>query len=379
MAFRTSYSQNSTYTGCPQYWNLSYNYRIKSDVESATLYFGSAIDAAITALLEGKPDYVYIFKDKWRKAFQYGKATPIFDNPNIVYSTNDFDEHVLKTKDHDTLLLWAAELNLGDSPDVVGLVKELIKIKKNPHKNLSANQLRFFSRASGLSLKRKGEVLIESFKTQFYPKITKVLATQKYASIKDEASGDLITGYVDMVLEIEGYDRPIIFDLKTAAQPYTQDQIDMSEQLTLYSAMKSQEYNTDLVGYVVLCKNIPKDTEYYCVECGHVKTGKHKTCDNRVDAKEGEKAGSDGKVRCDGAWAGKTILKPEVQVLVEKKSDAQVNSLLEDYANIVLAMKNKIVYKNTSKCNSWYGAPCIYKNLCWKGSMDGLVKKADSK
>ena len=373
MSFKTSYSQNSTYANCPKHWDFSYNKRIKSSTESASLYFGSAIDAAVMALLEGKPDYINIFKDRWHKAFQYGKATPIFDNPNIVYSYNDFDEHVLEPKDKDTLLLWAAELQVGDSENTIELIKSIAKSKKNPFKQPTAAETRLFNRANWLSLKRKGVILLESFKNQFYPKITKVIATQRYASIKDDSTGDSITGVIDMVLEIEGHTKPIIFDLKTASQPYTQDQIDLTEQLTLYSAMKSQDWNTDLVGYVVLSKNIPKQIEYFCAKCGHSKLGKHKTCDNKVPVD-----GSASKlVRCDGEWKPKVVLNPEVQVLVEQKTSKQVNDLLEDYSNIIVAMKNRIVYRNTSKCNSWYGGPCPYKNLCWKGSMDGLVKKAD--
>lgn len=374
MSFKTSYSQNSTYANCPKHWDFVYNHRVRPITESANLHFGSAIDAAVTSMLDGKTDYLDVFYDRWKKAFQFGKSTPIFDNPNIIYSYNDFDEQILKDTDNDKLLLWAAELQVGDTPNGVELVKTIGKAKKNPYKTVSTAEQRFYNRACWLSLQRKGEILLESFKAQFYPKITKVIATQKYAAIKDDSTGDVISGFIDMVLEIEGYDKPIIFDLKTASQPYTQDQIDLTEQLTLYAAMKAQEYNTDLVGYVVLSKNIPKEVEYICTKCGHTKGGKFKTCENRLPTD-----GSASKlVRCGGEWKAKVKVKPEVQVLVEQKTPKQINDLLDDYSNIILAMKNKIVYKNTSKCNSWYGGPCPYKNLCWKGSMDGLIRKADS-
>ena len=98
MAFKTSYSQSTTYVSCPKYWDNSYNQKLKSEVESASLYFGSAIDAAVMAMLEGKTDYLYTFKDRWKNAFQFGKKTPIYDSQFIVYSNNDFDPDVDLTK-----------------------------------------------------------------------------------------------------------------------------------------------------------------------------------------------------------------------------------------------------------------------------------------
>lgn len=379
MGFKTSFSQSSTYISCPRYWHNSYNEKWKSEVESASLYFGTAIDASIMALLEGKSDYLAIFKDRWKKAFQYGKTTPIFDNDNIVYANADFDDDVLLPKDLDQMLLWAAELKVGDSPDPVEIFKEVARIKKNPYKRTTDAQMKYYSRCSWLSMKRKGEVLINSFKEQFLPKIKTVHATQKYAKIEGQ-DGDLITGYIDMILEIEGYDKPIIFDLKTAAKPYEQSQIDLTEQLTLYAAMKANEYQTDLVGYIVLCKNIPKETEAYCKSCGHKKDGRHQTCNNMTEREFPHPTVKDipltevKQVRCDGEWLEKTVLKPMVQVLVERKTADQVEDLLKDYSNIILAMKNRIVYKNTSKCLNWYGSKCVYYDLCHKGTPTGLKK-----
>jgi len=90
------------------------------------------------------------------------------------------------------------------------------------------------------------------------PKIKKVHATQKFYNLKDEVTGDTLMGTLDFVAEIEGYDKPVIIDLKTAARPYTKDNIELSEQLPIYLALSEGKFNTDLVGYVVLIKNIWK-------------------------------------------------------------------------------------------------------------------------
>jgi hypothetical protein len=245
------------------------------------------------------------------------------------------------------------------------------KAKKNPYKRMPANHLAFFNRMSWLSMYYKGLLLIESFEQQFLPKIEKVLAVQKHSSIKDETVGDSITGYIDMILKLKGHERPIIFDLKTAARPYTQEQIEHSEQLTIYLAMEGQRFNTDQVGYIVLSKAINKEVEAYCRKCNYKKDGRHRSCNNMVNTVEPEQK----PVRCDGEWNETVVLKPLVQVLIERKSDNQVNKVMEDQSNIILGMKNGVVFKNTSKCMNWYGNKCPYFNLCHKDSDAGLVKK----
>lgn len=370
MGQKTSHSQNSTYISCPQFWDMSYNQGYANPIEGASTYFGSAVDAAVGDMLDGKQDWLKTFYDRWNKSWSFGKATQIFDNPDIIYGHKDFDVHVLEPKDYQQLETWAKMGNLmaqnhTPSPlELVDLYKSCAEIKKNPFKNITPDQLVYFNRASWLSMKRKGKLLLNAFHTQFYPKVKRVLATQQRATIKDEATGDSITGFIDMVLEIDGYDKPIIFDLKTAGQPYNQEDIDLTQQLTLYAAMKGAEYKTDLVGFVVLSKNIPKKTVNTCASCGHVRTGRHKTCDNTVNG-----------ARCNGTWNEVVTPEPVVQVMIEQKSPVQIQSLLTDIGNIILAMKNRIVYKNTSKCSNWYGGPCPFYNACHKNDYSGLTKK----
>lgn len=339
--------------------------KLESEEQGSSLYFGSAIDASVTALLEGAPDWRQKFFDRWKTAVSGGKFIKLFDNPSIVYAHSDFDGDILTETDLNYMRAWAKELNL-DENDPVETFKAVAKNKKNPYKKTTEDELIYFGRCCWLSLNRKGEILLDAFFTQFFPKIKRVVATQKHANIKDESTGDSIVGVIDMVLEYEGYDRPIIFDLKTAASPYDKDQLDVSDQLTLYAAMKGSEYETNLVGYVVLCKNIPKEVESTCVKCGNRKTGRHQSCEAVVNGD-----------RCSGAWLEKKVPKPEVQVLVDSKSPLQVESLLMDMANVITAMKNNIVFKNTQHCHNWYGSSCPYINYCHKGSKDGLKNKGD--
>jgi hypothetical protein len=368
--FRTSYSQNNTYIQCPEHWNKSYVEKYKSPVDGASLYFGSAVDYAAEQMLKGEKDWLRDFYDRWNKAYGFGKSTQIYDNDNIVYGYKDFDEYTLEDKDIITVNDWATELGFQAKGTAVckvyliKLFKDIMTKKKNPYKGILPRENKYYNRLCWLSMKRKGKLLLQAFERDFLPKVTKVVAVQQRADLK-APNGDTIVGYIDFVLEIEGYDKPIIFDLKTAARPYTQDNIDFSDQLTLYSAMKGKEYDTDLVGYVVLPKQMSKVDVSTCKSCGNVKTGRHKTCDAIQ---------SDGK-RCEGEWDVNVTCTADVQVMVANKTQKQMDMLLSDMGNIVLAMKNGVVYKNTSKCTNWYGGICPFFNACHKNDYSDLIKK----
>lgn len=248
----TSYSQSSTYTSCPKHWQFKYIDKWQGPDEGAALSFGTAFDAAVGAILEGKTNHIEIFNNKWYSSTdRKGQVIPIFDNDSITYGHSDFDEHVLLAEDLDLMGLWIKELRLTKiSEDPVELFKTIAKNKKNPYKNPSENQLKYYNRANWLCMKRKGELLLEAFIEQFMPQVEKVIAVQKHVYIKDDVTGDAIMGFLDFVLKLKGREKPTIFDLKTSANLYKQEQIDNSEQLTLYVAIEGQKYQTDEVGYV---------------------------------------------------------------------------------------------------------------------------------
>lgn len=372
---RTSYSQHNTYIKCPEHWHKSYVERYKSPIEGASMYFGTAVDNACESMLKGDPNWMTVFHDYWKRSWNFGKATQVYDNDDITYGYKDFDKDVLEQKDATTLSNWAQQLGLAKKvltlDESIKLYDKIAKKKKNPYKKTTAKEMKYFNRSSWLSMKRKGEVLLRSFEQQFLPKVKNVIATQKRADIKDPVTGDSVVGYIDMIVELEGYDKPIIIDLKTASRPYTQDQLDFSEQLTLYAAMKgkyaldkSDYVDTDLVGYVVLSKQINKKKKSTCKSCGHIKTGSHHTCDNEING-----------ARCHGEWDENVVLDPEVQVMVARKTQSQVDALLQDIAAIIAGMKNGVIYKNTSNCTNWYGSQCPFFDACHNGDYSKLIKK----
>lgn len=314
-------------------------------------------------LLSGKTDWKQKFYDRWKVGYVDSKAIDVFDNEDVVFANADFDELVLEETDLVLMKSWVKELGLeGLGSDPVTVFKEVLKVKKNPYKQNKDNELAYFRKASWVALNRKGGILLDSFHTQFYPKIEHVYSTQTRCNLTDPHTGDSIVGVIDMIVKVKGYDKPIIIDLKTATQPYSLEQAAISDQLTTYVALKGQEYSTNLTGYVVLIKNIPRETISHCRSCGSKKDSKHKTCSQEING-----------VRCKGEWGNTVTLKPEVQFLVESRSQFAVESLLQDYGSSLLAMKNEIHYRNSEQCSNWFGKPCIYKKLCWEGKADGLI------
>lgn len=357
------------YRMCSQAWYWKYKEKYDTPEQGASLSFGNAVDVAVERYLNKSDlNFIEVFDKEWLNSTNmFGKTTPVFDNNNIVYAHSDFDGDVLLADDHTTMKAWAVELKLADddSVDPVELFKSIAKIKKNPYKAIKDKQKVYFNRCSWLSLKRKGHLMLHSFVEQFVPKIEKVIAVQKNAQIVSDDREDVIGGKIDMILKIKNYDKPIIFDLKTAGRPYKQDQIDHTEQLSLYAAMEGAANKTDLVGYVVLSKAINKDKVAYCIKCQHKKDGRHQKCNNMV-----------GEERCNGDWYEKTELNPQVQVLIESKTDDQLNFQLEVESQTLDSMKAGIVTKNPTRCTSWFGNKCPYYNLCHKNDATGLTKRS---
>lgn len=317
-------------------------------------------------MLRGKTknEYMNTFYDRMKEGNSFGKKVEVFDNPNIVYSNADFDEYILTDSNKDQINKWRIELGFSES-DFVKLYKDILEKKKNPFKPLKLEEWKFFNRVSWLSLVRKGELLIDVFNKKVYTKITKIHCIQKFSNWKHPVSGDIVMGVIDMVVEMEGYDKPIILDLKTSSREYTREQIELTDQLLIYLAMEGANYNTNLVGYLVLPKNINKIEKSVCKTCGHKKISKHRTCNNVLS----------NNSRCGGDWDKKVLIRPKYQLMVEEKSKEQIDNMLLDCMNLMKAMSNKIVYKNKDKCYNWFGSKCPYFNACHNNNYEGLVKK----
>jgi PD-(D/E)XK nuclease superfamily len=358
---KISHSKVNTYIECPQKFKYIYIDKLRPTSKNASLYFGSAIDLAVQEYLHDmKSDWKSKFEKHWLTANDQGRFINLYDSLEIDYSYKDFDKDLLT--DEDIKIAEASQKELLPSFQGDWLeAKEYVTTRKKQraHVHFTNNEHRYFNRLSWLSMKRKGILMTQAFVEQIGPKIKKVLMVQKRVQITSD-NGDILTGYVDMVLDIEDHG-VVIFDLKTAAQEYDPLQTLTSQQLGIYASILGAELNTYKVGYIVLLKNIEKDKEKICSVCGHKGEGSHKKCDAEINGK-----------RCNGEWNLQLKLNGRVQVLTEELTEENMQAILDTVGGVTHAIKENLFYRNSNSCLEYGGCP--YAALCWKGKMDGLVK-----
>lgn len=69
--------------------------------------------------------------------------------------------------------------------------------------------------------------------------------------------------------------------------------------------------------------------------------------------------------------------KPQVLVdVVPARNREIVEQAMQD---VEAGIKARVFPRNLNNCDKQYGRPCIYRDLCWKNSMEGLVKLDEQK
>ena len=87
--------------------------------------------------------------------------------------------------------------------------------------------------------------------------VEEVLGTQVPINLENE-KGDSIVGFADFVVKWKGYDKPIVFDLKTSSIDYAENAVKVSPQLALYVHDLKDKFHTRTAGFLVLKKRIKK-------------------------------------------------------------------------------------------------------------------------
>ena len=244
MTNRLSYSQIEKFKFCPKAWEFHYVERYRTLEVSSALLFGSAIGKTFEHILD--PNHIHLYENdhiEFYHNFRYQKINGVENVDTLLYP------HVLYSKADTDIELLTRDEKIGVS-----------------------NELAWHS------LIKKGYLIIDSFKKNLLPLITKVHSVEEEIVLTNE-EGDSSIGYADAVLDIQGYDKPIIIDFKTAARPYEQNSVANSVQLSGYLHELGEKYNTRLCGYAVFSKNITKNRTKICKDCGFDGSGnKFKTC-----------------------------------------------------------------------------------------------------
>jgi hypothetical protein len=362
---RLSHSQVSKFQQCGKAYEYWYVKKIRPTKLRASLLFGTALDRAIGTLLDPEAEKTpeQIFDYFWRFQDINGTQEYIPTLLNIIYSKTDYDKDLVTTEDLQKYELSSESVtNALEKRDEVG-------IEKLDNKNRQVVNL-----LSWISLSKKGHYMIEAFRKKVMPKLKKVHSTQEYIKLEN-GDGDSVIGYIDLVADVDGFDTPVVLDLKTSAMQYEEDSVLTSPQLSLYVHAVSDKYKTRKAGFIVLNKHIIKNKTKTCKKCGHFSEGRAKSCDREsIESVETKKGIVDKAVRCGGEWDEKISPEVYVQFIVDDIPKQTEDLVLQNIDDINISIKTGHFTRNLSICNNVYGGQCEYINLCYRGKMDGLVE-----
>jgi len=351
-----SQTKARSYAECPRRYKLWYINRLRPVAVRSSLFFGKAIDCALNELLILKDlDKAKTqFLNQWSTVSVNGTDHPAPTSLNIIYSASDYDFDLLDKGD---IELLKEEYGLSDAVVAIKQAmsdKEAVGFEELPeHKKKLCNHIVWFC------LYRKGLVMIRDYNLKIMPKFTKVLAVQEQIASENE-EGDKITGYLDLVVELENGDRYLL-DNKTSTLPYATDAVMRNQQLILYYAMTREKYNLKGVGFVVMLKRLDKDKKKVCSVCGFDGSGaRHKTCSNEIEGK-----------RCGGEWIETINPTCDITMMLDKVSQQAEELVMEAFDEINFKIKHKLFAANFEACKK-PGIVCDFFEYCHKGRVDQL-------
>lgn len=364
MKTKLSHSQCQRYQLCGQAYKYHYQEKIRPSVFSAALAFGTALDDSLNILLT-QPDKSAedMFKDVFKTQKINNVSTFLPTSVHLVYAEADYDEELLTEEDIKEITGKIIELELNvPQASLFDVYQELRKKKKDKgFINLDNDEKVFYNLMNWYSLKNKGLLMLKAYRKKVLPKIEKVRAVQKYVALQNN-EGDSIIGYVDLVADIKDVGT-VILDNKTSSMEYEENAVLTSPQLSLYTHILEQEYNTRKAGYIVLRKSVIKNRKKVCTKCKHDGSGSRaKTCDNTINGK-----------RCGGEWNETIDPDIHIQFLVDEIPSKTEEIVINNFDEVNNAIKAGIFTRNFNSCHNTYGGPCPYLGLCFKDNMNGLV------
>jgi len=297
---KLSHTAKEKYLTSPRAYYYHYFLYLREVCAGSPLFFGSIVETGLEVLLKGGT--LEQAKETFKKNFKThninGKIENLSSSNVIRYNKADFDLEIFTDK---------------ELKDLEG----------------KSNQFK-----SWISLQRKGEMLIDAYYRDIFPKIKKVIATQKYFKIENE-SGDEINGFIDLLCEWED-GRLILPDHKTTSLTYPDDAVSSErygKQTALYYEALIHEYPIDAVGFFTLEKKIRKKEP-----------------------------------------------KARTKVILDKPPEELIQKTFDEFDDVLYNIKQGNFPCLSPNCDA-YGQTCCYKKYCESGGKDltGLVKIGKSK
>jgi hypothetical protein len=321
VTLKVSYSALSTYKSCPHKYKLNYIDKIRPSTISSAFIFGSAIDEAIESILNKNASYASTFKNRLTYPLIDNKEVYAPKSADILYSIKDYQSELIEDEDVEEHYILVEEFGFEKYAFDAYMQESILRLRND--RRLQKDEQILYNNLCWFSLYRKGLLLLNEFKTWFDENIDEVISTQTKIELTN-ADGDTLVGALDFKAKFkDGITR--IIDIKTSSNPgryYPDDCIKDSVQLAIYSEADGERE----VGYFVLDKNIRK---------------------------------REPRVR--------------YKYVSGKIEDNQLNQVFSDIQNTMDLIKEEKFDKNLDSCNE-YG-DCVYRDLCAKGSMKGLIQK----
>lgn len=360
---RLSQSGLRIYNQCGRRYKHHYIDRLRPIVISGALLFGNALDKALNELLSSKDikEARKVFDDAWNRSEINEVVQDLAKNTNIAYAESDFDVELLNKEDIASFDSFVAESGYKDNSGIAKAIKELSDKKKSVGlTNMSTLERQLLAYANWLSMRRKGYVMLSSYKSKVLPTIENVLAIQENITLEND-QGDKVPGVVDLIVQFKDGTR-YLMDNKTSSRAYEADSAMTSQQLIVYYHALKEEYKLDGVGFIVLYKNITKNKKKICSKCEFDGSGTaHRTCNNMI-----------GDVRCMGEWDVKINPSCFIEVIKNKVSEIGESLVLNSFDENAEAIKKGIFNPNLTACKQG-NMVCPYFNKCWYGKDDDLI------
>lgn len=326
MPNRLSHSQLEKWKFCQKSWEHHYVNRIRPVAIPSPLAFGNAIGKTFEHILKSGYNPKDFFDEHWTTFEWNNKFVNLKESKDVVYLKSDHDEE------------------LGATP--------------------------------WESLRVKGHLMIDAFSDRFLPLVTNVYSTEEQVELF--SGDDSNIGFADAVVDMIGYDTPIVLDFKTAGRKYEQNSVVESVQLGQYLYTLGDKYNTKLAGYIVFLKQIRKNRQKICSSCGHDGSGgKFKTCNSQIYKDSLDKL--EGFHRCNGAWIETIFPECDVQIIIDEIPVTFQEQVIDNIGLVNDLINIGTIEPNYDACDNDYGRRCQYYNLCHNSDMTGLVKLEDRK
>lgn len=331
-----SHSAVEKFNQCSESYRLHYIEKIRAINANSSFLWGSAIDEGLNELLKTKMEPPELlarpmaaFLSKWNQAEINGQIQSLKFCPLIEYSKKDLDLNLFTEKEYD---LIKAEYP-DEDPKFFPLYIESERLRYPwwSYAAMEENTKIAYNCLCWLSLAKKAEYIFEAYQREVLPHIKRVIAIQEEVALEND-HGDTVKGFIDFIAEWDD-GSVYILDNKTTSdfKYYKEGCVKESNQLSMYTFAK----NLPKAGYIAILKDIKAD---------------------------GRKKGSLPTVK--------------IKIRLDDIDLAHQTATLNKFNVTNLKIKNKEFKKlpEESLC-MFYGKKCPYAGLCWKGSMEGLVKK----